>query len=72
MLHVSEAWPVKIYNELALSRAKMRMFKQMCSVKLTASLPTRDMSDAGTEDIVAVLQLSRLQNLQWYSHMLRK
>jgi len=50
----------------------MRMFKQMCSVKLTVSLPSRDMSDAGTEDIVAVLQLSRLQNLQWYSHMLRK
>jgi len=34
MLHGSETWPVRKENEVALQRAKMRMVRWMCGVKL--------------------------------------
>jgi len=34
MLHVSETWPVRNENEVALQRAEMRMVTWMCGVKL--------------------------------------
>ena len=34
MLHGSETWPIRKENEVALQRAKIRMVKQMCGVKL--------------------------------------
>jgi len=34
MLHASEIWPVRKENEVALQRAKMRMVRWMCGMKL--------------------------------------
>ena len=34
MLYRSETWPVRIENEMALQRAKMRMVIWMCGIKL--------------------------------------
>jgi len=34
MLHGSDTWPVRKENEVALQRAKMRMVRWMCDVKL--------------------------------------
>ena len=36
-LHGSETWPVRKENEVALQRAKMRMVRWMCGVKLKDS-----------------------------------
>jgi len=60
-LHGSKAWPVRTKNELPLSRAEMKMVRQMCGVKLSdkvACVGLRERLDV--EDIVTVLQCNRL------------
>ena len=32
ILHVSETWPVKKENDVALQRAEMRMIRWMCGI----------------------------------------
>jgi len=38
MLHGSETWPVKKYNELALQQAEIRMIRWMCCIKVTVHM----------------------------------
>jgi len=42
MLHVSETWPVRKENEVALQWAEMRMVRWMCSIKLQDSKGLRE------------------------------
>jgi len=70
MLHRSETWPVRKENEVALQRAKMRMVRRMCGVKLQDRVPSNGLRDRlGLDDVILVLQQNRSQ---WYGHVLRK
>ena len=68
MLHGSETWPVRKENEVALQRAKMRMVKWMCNVKVKDRVPTKELRERlGIDDIILILQQNRLR---WYGHVL--
>ena len=70
MLHGSETWPVRKENEVALQRAKMRIVRWMCGVKLQDRVPSKELRGRlGLDDIILVLQRNRLR---WYRHVLRK
>ena len=70
MLHVSETWPVRKENEMALQRAEMRMVRWMCNVEVKDRVPCKELRERlGMDDIVLILQQNRLQ---WYGHVLRK
>ena len=70
MLHVSETWPVRKENVVALQRAEMRMVRWVCGVKLKDRLPSKELRKRlGIDDIALVLQQNRLR---WYGHVLRK
>jgi len=57
MLHGSETWPVRKENVVALQRAKMRMVRWMCSVKLKDRLPSKELRERlGVDDIALILQ----------------
>jgi len=43
MLHGSETWPVSKENEVALQRAKMRMVRWMCGIKLKDRFPSKEL-----------------------------
>jgi len=61
MLHGSETWPMRRENELTLSRAEMRMVRQMCDVTLSDMVASNELRETlGLEDSVAVLQRNRL------------
>jgi len=56
MLHGSETWPVRKENVVALPRAKMRMVRWMCGVKLKDRFPSKEMRERlGIDDITLVL-----------------
>jgi len=64
------SWPVRKENEVALQRAKMRMVRWMCDVKVKDRVPSKGLRERlGLDDIIFVLQQNRLQ---WYGHVLRK
>jgi len=68
VLHESETWPVRKENVVALQRAKMRMVRWMCGVKLKDGLPSNELRESrGIDDIALVLQQNRLR---WYGHVL--
>jgi len=70
MLHGSETWPVRMENEVALQRAKDRVVRWMCGVKLQDRIPSKELRERlGLDDIISVLQRNRLQ---WYGHVLQK
>ena len=70
MLHVSQTWPVRKENVVALQRAEMRMVRWMCGVKLKDRLPSKELRERlGVDDIALLLQQNRLR---WYGHVLRK
>ena len=59
MLHVSETWPARKENEVALQRAEMRMVRWMCNVKDT--VPSKKLRERlGIDDIILILQQNRL------------
>ena len=69
MLHGSETWPVRKENVVALQRAKMRMVRWMCGVRLKDRIPSKELRKRlGIDDIALVLQQNRLS---WYGHVLR-
>ena len=45
MLHGSETWPVRKENEVALQRAKMRMVRWMCDVKVKDRVPSKELRE---------------------------
>ena len=50
-------WPVRKENEMALQRAEMRMVRWMCDVKVTDTVPSKDLRERlGTDGIIFVLQ----------------
>ena len=57
MLHLSETWPVRKENVVALQRAEMRMVRWMCGVKLKdIRLPSEELRERlGIDDIALVL-----------------
>jgi len=70
MLHGSETLPVRKENEVALQRAKMRMVRWMCNVKVKDRVPIKELRERlGIDDIIFILQQNRLR---WYGHVLRK
>jgi len=70
MLHVSETWPVRKENEMALKRAEMRMVRWMCNVKVKDRVPSKELRERlGVDDIILIVQENRLR---WYGHVLRK
>jgi len=70
MLHVSETWPVRKENEVALQRAEMSMLRWMCGVKLPDGVQSKELRGRlGLGDIMLVLQQNRLRR---YGHVLRK
>ena len=70
MLHVSETWPVRKENEVALQQAEMRMVRWMSNVKVKDRVPSKELRERlGIDDIILILQQNRLR---WYGHMLRK
>jgi len=57
-------------NEVALQRAKMRMVRWMCGVKLQDRIQSKGLRERlGLDDIISVVQQNRLQ---WYGHAVRK
>ena len=67
---LSETWPVRKENELALQRAEVRMVRWMCGVKLQERVPSKELRGRlELEDIISVLQQNRLR---WCRHVLRK
>jgi len=69
MLHGSETWPVRKENEVVLQRAKMRMVRWMCNVKVKDRVPSKEMRERlGIDDIILILQQTRLR---LYRHVLR-
>jgi len=70
MLHESETWAVGKETEMALQRAKMRVVRWMCGVKLKDRFPSRELRERlGIDDITSVLQQNRLRR---YGHVLGK
>jgi len=70
MLHGSETWPVRKENEVALQRAKMRMVRWMCNVKVKDRVPSKELRERlRIGDIILVLPQN---SLRWYGHVLRK
>jgi len=70
MMHGSETWPIRKENEVALQRAKMRMVRWMCGVKLQDRIPSKELRERlGLDDIISVPQRNRLR---WYGHVLQK
>jgi len=70
MLHGSKAWPVRKENEVAFQRAKIRMVRWMCNVKVKDRVPSKELTERlEIDDIVLILQQNRLR---WYGHVLRK
>jgi len=45
MLHISETWPVRKENEMALQRAEMRMVRWMCGMKLQDRVPSKELRE---------------------------
>jgi len=52
-LHGSETWPVRKENEVALQRAKMRIVRWMCDVKVKDRVRSK-------EYIISVLKQNKL------------
>jgi len=70
MLHGSETWPVRKENEVVLQQAEMRMVRWICDVKVKDRVLSKELREIlGLDDIISVLQQSRLQ---WYGHVLHK
>ena len=44
-MHGSETWPIKKENEVALQRAKIRMVRWMCGVKLQDRVPSKGLRE---------------------------
>jgi len=57
MLHGSETWPIRKENEVvALQRAKMRMVRWMCGIKLQDRVPSKGLRERQVlYDIILVL-----------------
>ena len=67
---VTETWPVRKENEVALQRAETRMVRWMCLVKVKDRVPSKQLRERlGIDDIILILQQNRLQ---WYGHVLQK
>ena len=57
MLHVSETWPVRKENEVALQRAETRMVRWMCNVKVKDRMPSKELRERlGIDDIIPIMQ----------------
>jgi len=55
-------WPVRKENEVTLRRAKIRIVRWMCDVKVKDRVLSKEMRDRlGKDDIILVLQQSRLR-----------
>jgi len=55
MLHRSETWPVRKENVVALQRAKMRMVRWMCGIKLKDSIPSKELRERlGIDDSIGI------------------
>ena len=42
MLHVSETWPTRKVNEVALQRAEMKTVRRMCGIKEKDRFPSKE------------------------------
>jgi len=70
MLHISETWPVRKENEVALQRAEMSMVRWICIVTVKDRVLSKQLRERlGIDHIVLILQQNRLR---WYGHVLRK
>jgi len=70
MLHVSETWPVRKENKVALQQAEMIMVRWMCGVKVKDRFPSDKLGERLRIDhMISVLQQDRLQR---YQHVLQK
>jgi len=70
MLHVSETWPVRKENEVALQRAEMRMVRWIFIVTVKDRVLSKQLRERlGIDHIILILQQNRLR---WYGHVLRK
>jgi len=57
MLHGSETWPLRKENEVSLQRAKIKMVRWMCGMKLQDSIPSKGLRERlGLDEIISVLQ----------------
>jgi len=53
MLHGSETWPVRKENEVAFQLAEIRMVRWTCNVKVTDTVPSKELRDRlGIDDII--------------------
>jgi len=67
---VSETWPVRKENEVALQRSEMRTIRWMCVIKLKDKVPSKELRERlGLGYTISVLQQNRLH---WYGHVLQK
>jgi len=61
MLQVSETWPVRKENEVALQKAEMRTVRWMCGMKLPDRIPSKGLRERlELDDIISVLQQNKL------------
>jgi len=52
MLHLSETWPVRKENVVALQRAEMRMVRWMCGIKLKDRFSRKELRERlGIDDL---------------------
>jgi len=69
-MEVTDTWPVRKENEVALQRAEMRMVRWMCDVKVKDKVPSEELiARLGVDDIILVLQQNKLW---WYGRVLQK
>jgi len=45
MLHVSETWPIRKVNEVALQRAEMKTVRRMCGIKEKDRFPSKELKE---------------------------
>ena len=69
-MEVTDTWPVRKENEVALQRAEMRMVRWMCNVRVKDRVPGKELRERlGIDDIILLLQQNRLR---WYGHVLQR
>jgi len=60
-MEVTDTWPVRKENKVALQRAEMRMVRWMCDVKVKDKVPSEEsIARLGVDDIILVLQQNKL------------
>jgi len=70
MLHGSETWPIRKKGGVLLRRAKMRIIRWICGMKLQDRVPSKELRERlGLDDIISVLRRDRLR---WCGHVLQE